>query len=90
MKPLRWTAHALASLAEREIDRAEADRTVAVPDRITAGHGGRQLLLRRYQDALLQQPMLLCVVAEDQPAELVIVTLYKTSKLDKYLERSAP
>jgi hypothetical protein len=82
--------HALANLAEREIDRAEAERAIAEPDRTAPGHGGRLMLLRRYEDRALHQDMLLCVVAEDRADERVIVTLYKTSKLDKYLQRSSP
>jgi hypothetical protein len=90
MNPVRWSTHALANLAEREIDRAEAERALAAPDRVTLGHGGRQLLLRRYDDPLLRQPMLLCVVVEDTPGGPVVVTVYKTSKLDKYLQRGTP
>ena len=86
----RWTAHAEASLAEREIERGEAERAITAADRTVPGHGGRLVLLRRFHDPLLQAPMLLCVVAEDHADELVIVTVYKTSKLDKYLERGAP
>ena len=40
--------------------------------------------MRRYFDAVLQTEMLLRVVAEETEAELVIVTLYKTSKFKKY------
>jgi hypothetical protein len=40
--------------------------------------------MRRYTDAVLQTPMLLRVVVEETPSELVVVTLYKTSKFGKY------
>lgn len=90
MKAVRWSAHAPANLAEREIDRAEAERALAAPERVALGRGGRQLLLRRYDDRLLGQPMLLCVIVEDRPDERVVVTVYKTSRFDKYLERGAP
>lgn len=90
MKPYRWTAHAVASLAGREIDRDEAERALAAPDRSVHGHGGRQILLRRFDDPVLAQPMLLCVVTEDRPEERVVVTVYKTSRLARYPERGAP
>jgi hypothetical protein len=90
MRPIRWTAHAVASLTDREIERDEAERAIAAPDRTVSGHGRRQVLLRKYHDAVLGQPMLLCVVIEDQSEERVVLTVYKTSKLDKYLERGAP
>jgi len=41
-------------------------------------------------DAVLQTPMLLRVVVEETPAEMVVVTLYKTSKFGKYLPGSRP
>jgi len=90
MKPVRWTAHALASLAEREIDRAEADRAIAAPDRTIPGREGRQVLVRRFDDPVLRQPMLVCVVIDEDPDERVVVTVYKTSKLSKYLGGDAP
>jgi len=90
MKPVRWTAHAVASLADREIDRGEAERAIAAPDRTIPGQRGRQVLLRRFDDPILRQLMLLCVVIEDRADEQVVVTVYKTSRLDKYLERGTP
>jgi hypothetical protein len=41
--------------------------------------------VRRYEDDVLRQPMVLCVVVEDRPEETVVVTVYKSSKLEKYL-----
>ena len=81
----RWTPHALRNLAEREIARAEAEKTIDAPDVVRDGHGGRLLFLRRYGDPVLCQEMLLCVVGEQRSADLVIVTVYKTSKIEKYL-----
>jgi hypothetical protein len=39
MKARRWTSHALANLADREIDREAAERTIDTPDLTTRGHG---------------------------------------------------
>ena len=47
MKPLRWTPHALESLAEREIERAEAEQTVREPTTVTPGRGARSVRVRR-------------------------------------------
>ena len=86
MKPVRWTSHAESSLRDREIERAEAERAIAAPDRRIAGRGARTVLVRRYDDRILGQPVALCVVVEDSADETVIITVYKSSKLDKYLE----
>ena len=90
MKPVRWTLHALQSLTDRQIDRAEADKALAAPDRVAAGRRGRRIMLRRYEDAILRQPMLLYVVIEEQPDERVVMTVYKTSRLERYSEGDIP
>ena len=61
MKPVRWSAHAEASLRDRDIPREEVERTLEDPDRRVAGHGNRLVLLRGYDDRELGQPMVLCV-----------------------------
>lgn len=40
--------------------------------------------MRRYRDDVLRTEMLLRVIVEETRAELVVVTLYKTSKFRKY------
>jgi hypothetical protein len=32
VKPLRWTAHALKALVDRNIDQAEVEQTIAAPE----------------------------------------------------------
>lgn len=86
MKPIRWTRHAEGSLRDREIDRAEAERAIREPDRTTPGRGKREIRIRKFYDQVLRYPMLLCVIVEDLPSEYVVVTLYKTSRFDKYLK----
>jgi hypothetical protein len=86
MKPVRWTTHARREIARREINADEAEKTVAKPDLVAPGNPPpRQIFMRRYFDGVLQAEMLLRVVAEESSSEIVIVTLYKTSKLKKYL-----
>ena len=84
MKAIRWTQHALQELARREVSREEAERTLAAPDRIVPGKSPRVIYQRRYHDALLGEEMLLRLVVEETEMELVVVTLYKTSKIRKY------
>ncbi len=86
MIPVRWTAHAEAGLRDRETERADAERTVENPDPRIASRGARTVLLRRFEDRMLRQPMALCVVVENREGETVVITVYKSSKLDKYLE----
>jgi len=85
-KPVRWTDHALGNLASREIDRQEADGTLAHPESVVPGQPPRQVFMRRYFDKALQQEMLLRIVVEETMSEKVVVTAYKTSRIEKYLK----
>ena len=84
MKPIRWTAHARKKVAAREVSMAEIEETLARPDSIVSGHPPRRIFMRRYFDDVLQSEMLLRVVVEETDAEMAVVTLYKTSKFEKY------
>jgi len=90
MKPIRWSGHAVKNLADREIDRTEADKTLAEPELVVPGQPPHQVFMRRYFDKLLQQEMLLRVVVEDTTSERIVVTVYKTAQLGKYLKGGAP
>ena len=90
MKPLRWTSHALEGLADRDIDRAEAEQTIAAPELSIIDSPRRAVLMRRYSDPRLGRQMLLRVVVEETPDERVVVTVYKTSQIAKYLKRTTP
>lgn len=90
MKAIRWLPHALKNLADREIDREEADRTLAAPEFVVPGQPGRTVFMRRYFDRTLQQEMLLRIIAEETEDEIVVVTIYKTSQIDKYTKGLVP
>lgn len=81
---IRWTDHALGELNKREVSREEADRALSAPDRIIPGNAPREIYQRRYHDPLLNEEMLLRLVVEETEVEIVVVTVYKTSKLRKY------
>ncbi|NOT02437.1 MAG: hypothetical protein HOP29_17670 [Phycisphaerales bacterium] len=46
--------------------------------------------MRRYYDRTLGQEMLLRVVAEDSAMETIVITVYKTSQLSRYLKDLTP
>ena len=86
MKLIRWSPHALKNLADREIPRDEAERTLAEPEMVSPARQPRRFLMRRYFDVRLQQEMLLRLLVEDAPAEDVVITVYSTSEIDKYMK----
>jgi hypothetical protein len=86
VKPLRWTSHALQALGDRDIDLAEVEQTIAAPELSVADPPRRAVLMRRYNDGRLGRQMLLRVVIEEAPDERVVVTVYRTSQIAKYLQ----
>lgn len=90
MKPVRWTQHALQNLADREIDHAIADAMLAHAEFDIPDPPGRRILMGRYDDLVLQREMLLRLVVEEAADELVVVTVYKTSQVQRYLKGLLP
>jgi hypothetical protein len=90
VKRVHWSAHALQNLADREIEREQADGTLAAPEFVVAGQAGRKVLMQRYVDRILHQQMLLRMIVEETMDEIVVVTLYKTSQIEKYLKGLVP
>jgi len=46
--------------------------------------------VRRYFNLRLQQPMLLRLLMEEAPPEDVVITVYTSSKIDKYMKGTKP
>lgn len=90
MKPLRWTHHATQSLNERRLSRIIAEQTIAQPEFSVPDPPDRKIFMRRYFDETSQQAMLMRVVVAETEQEIVVVTLYKTSQIDRYLKGLIP
>jgi hypothetical protein len=86
MKPIRWAQHAVESLTEREIDRSEAEATLQNPELVVPDPPAREVSMRRYFDRVLQKEMLMRVVVEQTVSETVVVTVYKTSQMERYMK----
>ena len=87
MKNINWTPHAEENLTEREIDPNEVYLTIENPELRQPGHKDRIVLMRIFFDTLLKQKMLLRVVIEETVDEIRVITVYKTSKIEKYFRR---
>ncbi len=90
MKPIRWSQHARDNLRDREIARDTAEAILAKPEFEVADEPPRRARMGRYRDVVLDQEMLLRIIVEETETELVVITLYKTSKIDKYLKGLLP
>jgi hypothetical protein len=89
-RPTFWRAYERLDDKTREAARKayrpenEVERTIVRPDSIVPGQWRRSIFMRRYFDAILETEMLLRVVVQETDTELTVVTLYKTSKFEKY------
>ena len=80
----------MQNLLDREIERTEVDKTLVQPEFIVPGQFPRHVYMRRYFDSMLQQEMLLRVIIEETIAEIVVVSVYKTSQIERYLRGLTP
>ena len=87
MKPIRFSPHAEANLVARELNRMEAETTIRQPDLREPGRPPREVVSRVYYDTLLGETMLLRAIIEETDSEIAVITLYKTSRLRKYLPK---
>jgi hypothetical protein len=86
LKPIRISLHAGQNLGDREVAQEEVERTLQQPESVISGYAGRQVYMRRYHDDVLNQEMLLRVVVEETESEMVVVTVYKTSQVQRDLK----
>jgi len=80
----------LQNLLDREIAREIVEATLIQPEFAVPDPPDRQILVRRYHDPLLGQEMLLRAIVEDSQTETVVVTIYKTSQIRRYLKGLMP
>ena len=90
MKPIRFSPHAEGNLVAREISRAAVEAAIRQPDRREPSRAPREIVSRVYSDTVTGETMLLRVVIEESEPEIAVITLYKTSKLKKYLPQETP
>ena len=74
-----------ANLKAREIAREDAETAIRTPALREAARPPREIVTRPYFDKVTGETMLLRAVIEESENEIAVVTLYKTSKLQKYL-----
>jgi len=87
---VRWSPHALKNLADREIPRSEANKALAAPELVVPAASARRIFMRRYLDPRLGQEMLIRAVVEETEDEALVITVYSTSKIGKYMKGTTP
>ena len=86
MKRIYYIDHAVERQSKREIPHKEIETALSNPDKIEISWGERSIYMRIYFDKQLEQNMLLRVIVEEKRDEFLVISVYKTSKITKYLQ----
>ena len=81
MRPV-LTQHARKEAARRGIPREWLDETLANPEQVVDASGGRKAWQSRFDSD--GRTYLLRVIVEEKDARPVVVTVYRTSRVEKY------
>jgi hypothetical protein len=78
------TPHARTQMAARNISEDILRDIVQKPQQRLTISEGRQIYQSQYFDTIDQKPMLMRIVVEPQGENLIVVSVYKTSRIGKY------
>ena len=74
--------HAKKQLRERNISEELVRKALSVPDEIIPTNEGRKVIHFHIQED--EKVYLLRIIAEQTGSDWLVITVYKTSKIDKY------
>jgi len=80
-KILIFVPHALERMKERSIDKEEVIAALSYPDDIDCRDEKRKIAQRFIEGKLLR------VVYEEEEDTIIVVSVYRTSKYNKYIRR---
>jgi hypothetical protein len=79
-----FTAHAEEQIRARNITRELVLGTIEKPQQTISGRMGRRIYQSRYFDSFEHKEMLVRVIIETEGDNLIIISTYKSSKLEKF------
>ena len=85
----RLTDHALFEMARRGIAEADVALVLATPEQVDSVRAGRAVYQRLVEAGEPPRLYLLRVVVDVDRSPVEVVTVYRTSKVDKYWRRDA-
>ena len=83
MKKISWHGHAKQRILERSIDPKIVLLAIKEPEQVFTKNKFK-VLHRRYYETAHRKHYLLRIFIEENPHEIVIYSVYKTSKINKY------
>jgi len=84
MKLVVISDHARFEMERRQIPEESLRQVAMGPDQVVSSRRGRTVYQSLVSDSVSGSPMLLRVVIEEREDSLLVVTAYKTSKVEKY------
>jgi hypothetical protein len=78
------TAHARFEIQRRGIEETDVITLINKPQQRIPSLKGRMILQNKYFDKTEGKDMLLRVIGKESPKGFVLITAYKTSKIEKY------
>lgn len=85
---ITFLTHALERLSNREIEKVFIENVVKHPDQIVT-EGNRLVAHKKYFDDTKNKEYLYRVFYEETVEEIIVVSAYKTSKIQKYWKEEA-
>jgi hypothetical protein len=82
MKPVRFSDHARLEVVRRDIPYDVVEQVLSSPEQVVPEHGG--LMARQSRVELEGKRYLVRAVVAEQPDAVVVVTVYRTSRIGKY------
>ncbi len=79
-----FSEHALFEIEFRKIDKEEVERLIENPMQKLPAKKNRIIMQKRYNDDMAHKEMLLRVIGEELENAFHVITVYKTSKIEKY------
>ena len=83
---IRLSAHAVDEIRRRDLDRATVEAVAANPDQRVPAFGGRTACQSRVTEG--DRVYLLRVIVDERVTPAVIVTAYRTSRIEKYWRKT--
>lgn len=76
------TGHAETEMRRRQIDQKSVAAVMAAPEQIVEGEGGRKVYQGKVECG--GKTYLVRLIVEDWHSPPVVITVYRTSKIEKY------
>jgi adenylosuccinate lyase len=79
-----FTEHVMFEMERRQITKDDLKDLIDQPQQKIPGKKSRVILQKKYFDKLRKKEMLLRVIGKQEHGKFMVITAYKTSRIEKY------